>query len=252
MQVFQINAQQVSCSTKSRVVFSFLTELLPGSVLPWTVPVDQLVFTVIKVSLYMTTAHKSAISCWSSVCQWTSIMVFTGVKIRCALLYEFKLGNKGGEAARNIRNVFREDSLSDRKASFGFPSSWTKWNVGRRTQFRNTRRPRETPCRKKDTWQTYCTWMGGIAPSTLFTRLSRTDYHLSRSLNNHMRNKKFQNRHAVETTLTSFFCRTKAGVLQERYKQLCGSLAEGCRLWWRLFRGIKAVPGQDKRYLITL
>lgn len=45
-------------------------------------------------------------------------MVCMEVEIRSALLYEFKLGRKATEAAPNIRQAFREDTVRDRKAQF--------------------------------------------------------------------------------------------------------------------------------------
>ena len=47
-------------------------------------------------------------------------MVYTSLKIRAVLLYEFKNGYKAAEAARRIRNVFGEDSVTDETARFWF------------------------------------------------------------------------------------------------------------------------------------
>ena len=47
-------------------------------------------------------------------------MVSMKIKIRAALLYEFKLKHKATQAARNIRKAFGDDSLSDRTAQFWF------------------------------------------------------------------------------------------------------------------------------------
>ena len=48
------------------------------------------------------------------------IMVAEKIKIRCSILYEFKLGRKTSDATRNIRKVFGEDAVSDRNAQFWF------------------------------------------------------------------------------------------------------------------------------------
>lgn len=49
-----------------------------------------------------------------------SKMVYTSLKTRAVLLYEFKNGCKAAEAARRIRNVFGEDSVTDQVARFWF------------------------------------------------------------------------------------------------------------------------------------